>query len=351
MARRGGCVTDGCLTVLALALVLVVGSLVWMRIEDGQADDEAHDQVTSSVNGTRDRLSDAAGDGALLGTEIERAVRTLGKSRSDVRRDGRRVTVTAPFMGQVGGGFGPSGHAAGCYRFEVVPADAPPPVSVREVPSEACRFSSRRLYRDPADVVEDITVELRAAVAGGGTEAAAGAPVWGTWGVGIQATDTEGGRFTALAWLSGGTGPQGKDCYEFRVRAPRAVTAEKLEPDGCYRIDRERDARQEADKRDRLDASARRIEQRLEQALTDGTLTDTELRQAFALPRTDAMGQPAVDDPVAEPVRTERSSAEVIVVARVRPLEGVRYEGCHEFRADLAEKSVTRRAAGTDCLW
>lgn len=80
MARRGGCLTDGCLGVLGLALVIVVGVLVSIWNTGREAGAEARDQVTESVEGARDRLAKAAADGVLLDTEIQRAVLNIGKT-------------------------------------------------------------------------------------------------------------------------------------------------------------------------------------------------------------------------------------------------------------------------------
>ncbi|MEW2401297.1 hypothetical protein [Streptomyces sp. NPDC046862] len=247
MGRRGGCVGAGCLAVAVVAgvlLVLVVGAVVSLKLDDRKAERDARDQLASTVDGTRAGLSRAAADGVLVDTEIRRAVTTWLKSSGEIRRDGRRVTVTARFAVVVGGGFAVSGDADGCFRFEVVPAVGQPPVSVREMPYKACGYETWRLRRDPADVADDVVAELRAAVTTNGAEGARTADVWTTPGIEVEDTEWEGGRFTALVWLSG-AGREGRaveDCYEFRVRSDLdAVFAKKLEPDGCYRIERERD--------------------------------------------------------------------------------------------------------------
>jgi hypothetical protein len=149
------------------------------------------------------------------------------------------VTVTVYYTGFVGGWLGPSGDDSGCYRFAVVPAAALPPVSVRELPEEECAFRMEPFHRrPPADVAEDVTAELRAAVAEGGPEAAAEDDVWRTDGVHIETTEIRDGELTALAWLFGEAGSRGRSCYEFRASdKPVTGTAKKLNEDGCYRIE------------------------------------------------------------------------------------------------------------------
>ncbi|MFD3929146.1 hypothetical protein [Streptomyces sp. NPDC058614] len=346
MGRRGGCVLNGCLTVLVLMLVLVCGVWVWLATAPDRNEDQARDNMEKSVAASKDRLTRAAADGTLLGTEIDRSVRSMNKSSAYVSREAQRVTVTAELMGQGPGMFVGGTYVTGCYRFEVVGRS----VTADEVSGDSCRDLPVYRFRKPAEVAADVVVELRSALAQGGLTAVQGAEVWGTGGVEVEDQETEGGRLTALVWLSEEDGGD-EVCYEFRAQEkPRTVTSKKLQPEGCYRIQREQDARAEAARAAELDASAKAIERRLERSVTDGTLTDAELKQALALPRTDSMGQPDADDPVALLVGTERSRTEVTVVAEVRPLDQAWLEGCYEFRADLTKKSVTRRVSGTECL-
>ncbi|MEU5339749.1 hypothetical protein AB0H18_02670 [Streptomyces sp. NPDC020766] len=347
MARRGGCLTDGCLGVLGLALVIVVGVLVSIWNTGREAGAEARDQVTESVEGARDRLAKAAADGMLLDTEIQRAVLNIGKTGEAIERRDGRVTVTARFVGQVNGMLIGGAYDDGCYRFRIVPAVSPPPVDIRELPDRACSFRSGTLYREPAAVADDIAVELRTALAEGEIDSAQTADVWKTMGVKVQETEIRGGRLVAHVWLSGGTGPQGEDCYEFRAKAkPDAVDARKLKPGGCYRLQRERDALEEKSRRAELDASARKIERRLENELADGRLTDTELPRALSLPTTDDISGESVAGPVVPPERVERSSTEVLVVERVTTPSAM---WCYEFRAHLTTASVTRHYLTDGC--
>ncbi|WP_405905652.1 hypothetical protein OG742_06535 [Streptomyces sp. NBC_00828] len=346
MGRRGGCVLNGCLTVLVLMLVLVCGVWVWLETAPDRNEDQARDNMENSVAESKDRLTRAAADGTLLGTEIDRSVRSMNKSAAYVRREGQRVTVTAELMGQGPGMFVGGTYVTGCYRFEVVARS----VTADEVSEDSCRDLPAYRFRKPAEVAADVVVELRSALARGGLAAVQGAEVWGTAGVEVEDQETEGGRLTALVWLSEEDGGD-EVCYEFRAQEkPRTVTAKKLQPDGCYRIQREQDARAEAARTAELDASAEAIERRLDRAVADGTLTDAEVKRALALPRTDSMGQPDADNPVALPFGTERSRTEVTLVAEVRPLDQAWSEGCYEFRADLTKQSVTRRATGRGCL-
>ncbi|WP_405957339.1 hypothetical protein [Streptomyces phaeochromogenes] len=349
MARRGGCLTDGCLGVLGLALVIVVGVLVSIWNTGREAGAEARDQVTESVEGARDRLAKAAADGVLLDTEIQRAVLNIGKTGEAIERRDGRVTVTARFVGQVNGILIGGAHDDGCYRFRIVPSVSPPSVGVRELPDKACWFRSGRPYREPAVVAEDVTAELRTAVAEGGPEGAQSAEVWKTQGIEVEDTETRDGQLVALVWLSGGTGPQGEDCYEFRAKAkPAAVNAKKLKPDGCYRLQRERDASAEKARRTELDASAQKIERQLENAMADGRLTDTELPRALSLPTRDDISGESVTGPVVAPENVERSSTEVLVVARVTTASAM---WCYEFRARLPTQSVTRHYLTDGCTF
>ncbi|PBC59894.1 hypothetical protein BKI49_31200 [Streptomyces sp. Tue6028] len=342
---------NGCLAVLTTALVLVLFGVWRLSTAPGRADDRARHMMQESVDRSRDRLSRAAGDGALLGTEIDRS---LGVGRGDepeVRRRGRRVTVTSRFAHQGSGWYAAPVH--GCYRFEVVPASAPPPVSVHELPYAACGEPvPPPAPRSPAAVAADVVVELRAALARDGFLAVQRAEVWQTYGIHLADQKVTDGRLTDLVLLDAGTNEQ--VCYEFRARRDTdTVTSEQSTVDDCRRFQREREKQAEDEERALLDASSAAIVRRLDHAVADGTLTDAELRRALAMQQTDEgrelVGYPS---PVAVPVSVERSPAEVVVFARVNPLDthGVAL-GCYEFRAHLTKHSVTRRrTAGTECF-
>ncbi|MET7700703.1 hypothetical protein [Streptomyces sp. NPDC005485] len=349
MAMRGGCVLQGCLVVLGGALALVLGGMVWLGTASGRDEGKARDSMKRSVDAARIRLAQAAADGTLLGTEIDRAVSPLNRSNAQVRRAGQQVTVTQQFRG-LGPGFMAATEVSGCYRFDI----EPPSVTAHEISEKVCRDRPILPYRPTADVAADVVTELRSALSAGDLMAAQNAEVWRTYGINVAGQETKGEQLVVLAMLLRKPGaPLERDCYEFRVREhPRSVSARKLKPDGCSRIEREREARDKADRRAELDASARKIEGRIERAADDGTLSDTELKRALALPRTDSMGLPAPRDPVAAAVTTRRSASEVVVLAKVSALDETHWnDGCYEFRAHLATQSVTHRATGTDCLY
>jgi len=224
MARRGGCLINGCLGALLLGVALValmgVGTYVDFRGDVGKA----RDQAEAGAERAEAELSRAAEDGTLLGTEISRAVQG-----GEVRRQGREVTVTGSFIGQVNGWYVGGISASDCYRFKIVP----PAAAVREVVEEGCGYALKATRRDPAAVADDVVVELRSAVARGGVAAAGTAQVWQTPGITVEDTETEGGRLTSLVLLDGSIGQQGKVCYEFKA-SESSVTAKRLKPEGCY---------------------------------------------------------------------------------------------------------------------
>lgn len=346
---RGGAVRglwNCCLAVLIAALLLVCAFWVWFALAPRHYESVARDDMRKSVAKSAARLRASAADGVLLYPEIARDL-TGGPMMplpADVRRQGKTVTVTARFTG-TGPGFMASTEVTGCYRFLIVP----PEVSVREVSAAACGDLGRD-RRPSAEVARDVVTELRAALAKGGLPAVEGAAAWGTPGIRVQDRETTQDRSTALVWVTG-TGVT-SDCFEFTARThPATVTAKKQPHEGCYRIERERQARDEAARKAELDTAARRIQHRIDRALTDGRLTDTELADALALPRTDTLGEPAPRDPVAVAVRTHRSATEVTVEAKVDALEQSSWnEACYEFTVRPRERSVTRRATGTACL-
>ncbi|TLS44633.1 hypothetical protein FE633_18855 [Streptomyces montanus] len=330
---------------LVLSLVVVVGVMAWIGTSGWRYGNQARDDLKESVDRTRAALARAAADGVLLGTEIDRAVVGYAKPHPEVRRQARTVTVTVRLSAFVGAGFVGSGDADGCYRFEAVPSAGSPSVSVREVPARSCLDRSPWPYRKPTEVADDVIVELRAAVARGGVEGAGTAQVWKTSGIRIQDTETASGRLTTLAWLDGGTGPGGKDCYEFRVTT-FSVTAKQLKPDGCYRFQRERDAQAGNARRAELEAGAEKIERQMEDAMADGRLTDAEMQLALALPKPDGMGGETIDASVDRLESVERSPTEVTAVARV---ETVGAMWCYEFRAHLPTEAVTRHYLEQGC--
>ncbi|WP_329569277.1 hypothetical protein [Streptomyces sp. NBC_01361] len=245
--------------------------------------------------------------------------------------------------------------AHGCYEFTVTPAAAPPPVREREVPDERCDRLPSRPVRAPADVARDLAAELRATASKGRAgDFARWTILTSTPGVRLQDRVYEGsgaGQVTvALVWLDGGSGPQGQDCYEFRVRAPRTATFKSLKPDGCHRIQREREAQAEAARRDQLDEVAGRIRRALAGAVTgDGRLTDAETRRVFALRQEDAVTPRQVLANLTHTVRSADGSR-ITLTARVNGWRSTPwYEGCYAFRVDLRARSVTARTTAKAC--
>ncbi|WP_432177672.1 hypothetical protein [Streptomyces sp. NBC_00063] len=351
--QRGGCLLNGCVTLLVLALALV--GYGWWRLETapGRTEARARDDVTRVAAATRTRLSAAAAGGSLLETELDRVFRK-GPDRWAEERDGRHVTVTALLTGSTGVWMG-TVTADGCYEFTVTPTAAPPPVREREVPDGRCERLLPRPVREPADVARDLAAELRAtAPRGTAGDSARWTILTSTPGVRLQDRAYEGSGAAqvtvALVWLDGGSGPQGWDCYEFRVRAPHTATFKPLKPDGCHRIQRERDARAEAARRDQLDEVAGRIRRALGDTVAkDGRLTDAGTRRVFALRQEDAVTPQQV---LANLTHTDRSAdgSRITLTARVNGLRSMPwYEGCYVFRVDLRARTVTARPTVKTC--
>ncbi|GGR19029.1 hypothetical protein [Streptomyces roseolus] len=152
MARRprvrtgtpGGCLFNGCLTVLVLLLTAVFGGLVWLETQPARAEDRAREDLRENVATHRERLGEAAADGSLPDGEIAgvfRPAKPAGGFVGATRQDGA-VTVVAELAGQgqaAGIPFPTSRWVTGCYAFEVPPpASGPPRPSLRELPPEAC---------------------------------------------------------------------------------------------------------------------------------------------------------------------------------------------------------------------
>lgn len=152
MARRsqfragttGGCLLNGCLTLLGLLLVAFVGGWIWLETQPARDDAQARKNLRKNVEVLRDRLGGAAADGSLSDTEIAQNVPPSNAARGlvGVTRQGEAVTVVAEMSGH-----GPprtfifvyERSVSGCYAFEVPPPTpgAPRP-SVRELPRQAC---------------------------------------------------------------------------------------------------------------------------------------------------------------------------------------------------------------------
>ncbi|MFJ9109393.1 hypothetical protein [Streptomyces sp. NPDC102283] len=144
---------DGCLAVLVLLLVCVIGLWVWLATADDRAEAEARADMRSAAETRRDRLAGAAADGVLDDSEIAR-VFPRGKPAQGlvgVERQGPDLTVTAELLG-VGPGAFLTGATlvTGCFAFEVaLDGESGPAVTVRELavetePQSACTATGWR---------------------------------------------------------------------------------------------------------------------------------------------------------------------------------------------------------------
>ncbi|WP_405861336.1 hypothetical protein OG361_38900 [Streptomyces sp. NBC_00090] len=152
MARRlqvrtgppGGCLLNGCLPILGLLLVAVVGMWIWLETQPARDEAQARKNLRENAERLRDRLGEAAADGSLPDTEIAQVFPPSKPAKGfvSVTRQGESVTVVAELLGQ-----GPprafifvsARLVTGCYTFEVLPpAPGAPRPSVQELPQEAC---------------------------------------------------------------------------------------------------------------------------------------------------------------------------------------------------------------------
>ncbi|MFC7895485.1 hypothetical protein [Streptomyces sp. NPDC057381] len=145
----GGCLFNGCLAVLVLLLVCVIGLWVWAATADDRAEGEARADLRSDAETRQEKLVEAGADGVLDDSEIAR-VFPRGKPAHGlvrVERRGPDVIVTAELLG-VGPGAVLTGETlvTGCFAFTVTPKEhghRGPEVTVRELavenePQSAC---------------------------------------------------------------------------------------------------------------------------------------------------------------------------------------------------------------------
>ncbi|WP_153537725.1 hypothetical protein [Streptomyces sp. RB17] len=226
-----GCLWNGCLAVLVLALLVVSGVWLWLWLAPRHWEHEARDQMEKQAAETRARLADSAADGVLLGTEIDRDVHPGPMAaRAQVRRHGGTVTVTALLAGLGPGFMGPT-QTTGCYRFRVVAHR----VTTAHVPDEACGGRTPTAYRPPAEVADDVITEARAALDEGGLDAVRVAAVWRTPGIDVVRMEFPTGQLIVTARLRHDVGVSlATYCYSFRVRQhPPSVAARNLAPSRC----------------------------------------------------------------------------------------------------------------------
>jgi hypothetical protein len=175
----------------------------------------------------------------------------------------------------------------------------------------------RGVLVDQTAVSRYVVTEVRTSVERAGLGAVPAADVWSTAGLQLVDMETGKGRFTARALLIQYlNAPQ---CYEFRARAdPSSFTARHVPRQQC-------DSPQHSDpgmlisaaRNAAREASAGKIEQRIRHAVADGRLTDAELAQALALPRTDGRGRPVPREPIGVLLEERRSATEAVVAANI----------------------------------
>jgi hypothetical protein len=118
----GGCLFNGCLAVLVLLLVCIIGLWVWAATADDRAAGEARADMRSGAETRREQLVGAAADGVLDDSEIARVFPQGKPAQGLVRieRDGPDVRVTAELLGVGPGVFLTSETlVTGCFTFTV----------------------------------------------------------------------------------------------------------------------------------------------------------------------------------------------------------------------------------------
>ncbi|MGW4027190.1 hypothetical protein [Streptomyces sp. NPDC005009] len=120
----GGCLFNGCLAVLVLLLVCIIGLWVWAATADDRAEGEARADLRSGAETRQEKLVGAAADGVLDDSEIARVFPRGKPAQGLVRieRHGPDVIVTAELLGVGPGVFLPSETlVTGCFTFTVTP--------------------------------------------------------------------------------------------------------------------------------------------------------------------------------------------------------------------------------------
>jgi hypothetical protein len=118
----GGCLFNGCLAVLVLLLVCVIGLWVWAATADDRAEGQARADLRSAAESRQEKLAGAAADGVLEDSEIARVFPHGKPARGLVRigRHGPDVIVTAELLGVGPGVFLTSETlVTGCFTFTV----------------------------------------------------------------------------------------------------------------------------------------------------------------------------------------------------------------------------------------
>ncbi|MER5950405.1 hypothetical protein ABT127_30640 [Streptomyces sp. NPDC001904] len=143
-----GCLFDGCLAVLVLFLVCVIGAWIWAATADDRAEGKARADMRCGAEARQEEFVGASADGVLDDSEIARLFSHEKPAHGlvGIERHGPDVLVTAELLG-VGRGVFLTGETlvTGCFTFTVTPnGDGHrPAVAVKELavenePQSAC---------------------------------------------------------------------------------------------------------------------------------------------------------------------------------------------------------------------
>ncbi|MEU4467414.1 hypothetical protein AB0G20_27650 [Streptomyces sp. NPDC024017] len=138
----GGCLFNGCLAVLVLLLVCIIGLGAWVATADDRADSQARADMRSGAETRQERLVGAAADGVLDDSEIARVFPRGKPAQGLVRieRHGPDVMVTAELLGVGPGAFLTSETlVTGCFTFSITPdgrGHRRPEVTIKELAVE-----------------------------------------------------------------------------------------------------------------------------------------------------------------------------------------------------------------------
>lgn len=122
----GGCLFNGCLAVLVLLLVCVIGLWIWAATADDRAEGKARADMRSAAAARQEELVGASADGVLDDSEIAQVFPRGKPAQGLVRieRHGPEVRVTAELLGIGPGVFLTSEtFVTGCFTFDVTPDD------------------------------------------------------------------------------------------------------------------------------------------------------------------------------------------------------------------------------------
>ncbi|MET9652618.1 hypothetical protein ABZZ44_20455 [Streptomyces sp. NPDC006460] len=144
----GGCLFNGCLTVLGGLLLVVTVTWIWLATEPARDESTARDDLRAQVDARRGELDREAADGELSDADIARIfpAARAGAGAVGVTRSGAAVTVVA---GLIGHGpprtfiFVTERTVPGCYAFDVpVTGGEGARTAVRDLPQEKCRAAA-----------------------------------------------------------------------------------------------------------------------------------------------------------------------------------------------------------------